>query len=274
MFQSVDTIFFNPSHGSSFQFVDTEINFQKINFCTKISTIKEKDGGVFDVVGKIKWIGENKETVTGTCRECILADNTGDICLTIWKESMISKIEEDVTYRITFLQIKNYFGAKLSTSGKSSMEKLSQKFEIKWPSVSAYLDNEGAQGRELKTINKAELCGILITAKTLCPGEECRSVITDTNTKITKCLKCNRKVVVSKCSIDLTGTVDLLPDISLKFDYTQIDALFGQGTSNLYLNKISQLEEKMLELENIDITYDVKQHTIKSMSISKKPKLD
>ena len=112
--------------------------------------IKEKDSGVFIVNGCIHWIAETQHNNPGDnnhppkmLRECVLLDNTGNICLTVW-QNHIEKLTENQWYQITDVTIKNYYGIKLSTSPKSIIEAITCEEQLNWDAlnVQGYLEHE------------------------------------------------------------------------------------------------------------------------------------
>ena len=112
--------FFNSYRKSTIQ-ISHQVNF--VNDCTDltIASIKEKNDGIFDVSGCIRWVGDKMTTTNGNVlREGLIIDQTGNMPITVWKEQ-IPIICEKQWYHITDVIIKNYFGSKLSTTRRSKI---------------------------------------------------------------------------------------------------------------------------------------------------------
>jgi len=268
VFVSNDTTFFNISKGSTYVFEEEKkMSFKKDELCTSIKDIQTKDSGMFDVIVSIKWLADKKEVSNGSiCRECIIADDTGDMSLTIWRDSLISLFEENVTYKITDLNLKNYFGLKLSTSGKTSFEKRPKEIKITWPDLAKYRFEESTI-KNRKTLKKAELCGVVISCQLLCSGVDCRNVLEENDSKIITCRKCKRQSFTSKCPMEVIGKLDI-DDLTLNFSVNVIDDLFGEGTCSFYITKISELEKKILLLEFLDVVYDIRTLDVVSLNFT------
>ena len=79
---------------------------------------------------KMAW--GSKESISGSVfRECVLADDSVYICLTVWCESLISFFEEKLCYCFTDFSVRSYFGVKFTASWKISGEQIKENIEVK-----------------------------------------------------------------------------------------------------------------------------------------------
>ena len=86
---------------------------------TLITTKSNENLGIFDIIGWIKFL-LGKKTIqspgkTNSLREAILFDHTSNIGITIWGE-LAQSIKEDRKYEFYNLNLKLFFGKKLSTA--------------------------------------------------------------------------------------------------------------------------------------------------------------
>ena len=104
--------FYNSYRGSLVVDAGVAVDFKVDDrtFLT-IEEVKSKETGQYTVTGCLRWINEIQTKPTRhsmTClRECVLKDQTGDICLTVWG-SHIPKLVEGCWYEITGLSVKEY----------------------------------------------------------------------------------------------------------------------------------------------------------------------
>ena len=127
-----------------------------------INDVKSKESGQYTVTGCLRWINQiqtkQSRSSMSMLRECVLQDETSNICLTVWG-SYISKLQEDCWYEITDLAVKYYFGIKLSTTPANIIEKKEKEVILDWSGidVKGYLDHEkknvSSSTRVLKNVN-------------------------------------------------------------------------------------------------------------------------
>ena len=90
--------------------------------------------GNFTVEGEVKWKDEKKEVLVGAMRiprvvrDAILADNTGNVAISIWG-NLIEEIPEGVPISITSVICQYYNGTKLCTTGDSTFVESEKVFE-------------------------------------------------------------------------------------------------------------------------------------------------
>ena len=95
---------------------------------TKLSEIDiSKRGSTININVKLRWL-EDKRTVhfgelriTKVVRDGILADETGAMKLSICGD-LVDQVQEDIVYQFTYLEVRDYFGLKLTTTTITSIK--------------------------------------------------------------------------------------------------------------------------------------------------------
>ena len=189
------------------------------------------------------------------CRNGVLIDESDEIMATMWWESLL-RMEEDIWCTITDMNLKDYFGLKLQSSRKTSVEVLPKVCDITLPDLTMY------QNRESRTVSLEAISASGISCVTLslianCAGNNCSGTLIDLFVKITNCRECNRKVIVARCPKGIVGNIDV-ENLILNITGKIIDNIFGTGTCELCNNKTDELEEKLSLMENLKIVYKSK----------------
>ena len=247
--------FFNTNTGSRIMDVDTIPFKYEAQHPTKVSDINVADkGSTIDVEGKVRWleekrtiqVGENK--ITRNVRDGILADETGAIKVSVWGE-LLEQINENTTYHLTSLEIRDYLGVKLTTTSMTSVTKLSTEVKVDW-SVHNMERNE------------IELCcpsvdSIKMHEFLQCINSDCKKkVVPFLGEKKVRCNNqtCNRTMLVSRCKsitiyeLTLTNKENDKQYIATAFDET-IKKIIDMGTEQ---NTEDEIEDSLLELTNVD----------------------
>ncbi len=93
---------------------------------------------------------------------------------------------------------------------------------------------------------------------TPCPSKTCAGNVSDAGGNLGTCDKCPKKVNMLLRKKQIEGEIDVNDELSLTVDIDCIDATFGNGVSNTYSNKPSDLADKFLGMVNVVVMYDNK----------------
>ena len=92
-----------------------------------------------------------------------LNDETDEILITLWKKSLIESIEEETCYVITDLNVKQYYGLKLSSIKNVIVEKQEKLSLFNKPDL---LKNNQSEVMETeKTLHHPKITFMILTAK-------------------------------------------------------------------------------------------------------------
>ena len=98
--------------------VSVDFNYNKKHF-QKVEFIRAQNLRIFDIMGWTKFLPRKKTIQSpgkiNSLREATLFDHTSDIGITVWVE-LTQSTEEDRKYEFHNLNLKNFFGTKLSTT--------------------------------------------------------------------------------------------------------------------------------------------------------------
>ena len=98
VFKSDDTSFSNMELGSKYIFQNNILPFQPTSLTTSINEINNHTSGCFHVSVWIKWMSDVKQiSSTSKCRKGVLIDDSGEIMVTMWRESLLCT-EENVWF--------------------------------------------------------------------------------------------------------------------------------------------------------------------------------
>ena len=121
--------FYNANQGSRIEDTDT-IDFKNDTNSSdhKLRNLKDKNSGLFTVVGTIKWTAEKKTVnVKGTdktVQEGILADDTFSIPISVWEDNLLSELQEDKLYKLSPVSVRWFFGKRLATTVQTTAEEI------------------------------------------------------------------------------------------------------------------------------------------------------
>ena len=255
-FKSDETSFFNMELGSKCIFQNNILTFQPTSLTTSINEIKNRTSVCFHVSAYIKWIFDVKQISTNSkCQNAVLIDESGEIMVTMCQESLLC-MEEDVCYTIIDMNRKDYFGLKLQSSRKTSVEVLPKVCDITLPDLTMYQNRENITVL-LEAISTCSISDVTLSLIANCPGNNCSGSLIDPFLKITNFSECNQKVIVARCPKGITGNIDV-ENLTLHITGKIIGNIFRAGTCELYNSKTDELEEKLLLLENLKIGYNSK----------------
>ena len=197
-------------------------------------------------------------------REAVVCDNTSYFPMSVWEE--LIDIKENTWYLFSDVTIKHYEGKKLQTTPHSTAEEVKLEEVVDWTLVPEELmapgDSTAHRVSRNSTITSADVVSVGINLYPICVNEKCaRKVQILPGEKIVKCNNCLRKMLSSKCPCGLNCTLDVEADdaqITLTVFPTELGIFFQEDIIDTYTEKPDELEEKLLSLDNIDITYNKK----------------
>ena len=200
----------------------------------------------------------NDDSSTRTLRECVFMDQSDHICLTVWRE-MINQLEEGKWYKLSDINIKQYFDVKLSTTASTVIEELDKIDELSWDNVDIanYLKHEKAdQKKSQRVFTSPTILNISIDMHPICTNELCKSKVdVVTGAKIVHCTKCSRKMLLKNCPYGFGGFMDIEENgiqTSIIIKAETLSEYFGLDVITTYQGNIEQLEEDLLLLEDVD----------------------
>ena len=208
--------------------------------------------------------------VTRTLQEGILMDVTGHMPLTVWG-NYISKIIENRWYQITDEVIRKYHCTKLLTTPISIFEEIGKESTRDWSGVDIanYLNHEKVEKEKLlKEITLPKIMNVSLSTNSICTNKSCRNKVKVTaGENIAKCISCNRKMLVKVCIDGFEGYIDVKSEddqvVTLQTDSQVLLNYFDikKGDTNL-----DELEDKLLELEDFSIAYNIASSKIVSIT--------
>ena len=202
-------------------------------------------------------------------RNGIIQDSTGHIRITVWRQPVISMINEGEFYNLTDMNTKIWDNnLRVETTRSTVVERIddANKQEeaktLESPDLTLYHDDD----KNIETLNNPNITSVEITEGLICQNTQCQApLLPEQNQKFVRCSNCNRKQVVEKLSKSVNGVVDVENDataVTLNFDADIINGLFGIQFSS---STTEEIEEKLLLLEGVVITYDKKSKKITSI---------
>ena len=244
--------FFYKSRGSTFEVTD-ELTFTIDDLMTPLKLLQTKKSGKYHIKGMLRWLGEVEMNKNGGIyRWALLGDVSGSIKLKVWKEEWF-QFSEQTVFLMTNLQVIDYFGVYLSTVFDSAFSTSVEEIVPSWP---ADFDSMVTK-LETKTILSAEINSVAISTSAFCPA--CKH---DIDGEFLECNPCNRTFKSRKCKFHLSGTIEVegIEDgaactVEVNVDSANIDQMFGEGTVRRYGRNIKELKHRLLQQENMEITY-------------------
>ena len=173
----------------------------------------------------------------------ILADETGAMKLYIW-EDLFDQLQEDIVYQLTSLEVRDYFGLKLTTTSMTSIKKNAIEINVDWSL------------HDVET-NEIELFCLLVDSIKMneslqCVNAGCRRKVVPFFGK-TKVLytnqSCNRRMLVSRCTSQTIFELTLTSKDSHK---KHMGAAFFKTVDRVIpIKDLSQeeIKDKLLEIQ-------------------------
>ena len=278
--------FFNQYYGSTIVGVNNlKFKLTAVSY-DNIGDIKTSDseGKLFNIRGCVRWI--SKPTLSSSLkspskqlREGVIMDKTGFMPLTVW-ENHISQIEEDHCFSITDVKTKNYFHSKLVTTQTSKIT-ICDEFttdQLNWLVVEM-TDFSKIEASGKVEANPTWCCPEITSANVIifpiCNNPNCRKKIeVPGEMKFVRCTSCSRKSLVKKLAMSLSVEFDICradqsESISLTALPESLSTYFGIDIISQYAsqeNGKDELEEKILEMEDVDITFSKAKMIVKQIT--------
>ena len=259
---SINGIFFyNSSRGSKFQ------NSNKVDFVynadhvSKIELIKQQTAGEFNFVACIKWLDKKQPVGSKFLREGVIYDKNDHMIITVW-EDLLDKIQEECCYHFYNIQLKDYFGLKLTTNRSSTIVVAEdENFTIAEEVVESYRQHIKATNKKLNPV----LCcpkiqNLLLDVSPGCTNPNCRKPVTIMPKQRTvQCIHCNSTMRADhcKCNFECRLTFDA-NDMSLQLPLDVLITFLGKDVLNECQNDIDAFKESLLFLESVDYHYNLK----------------
>ncbi|XP_069109877.1 uncharacterized protein [Argopecten irradians] len=223
------------------------------------------------VVAKVASVGEpTKQEVRGaqmTKQDIIIADNTGFINLTVWN-NLIHKLLENNSYKLTNLTTRNFNSTKtLTTTLATTIEELKEV-----PDELQNVVNIDITLTPVSLTIEGEISQVMISPSKMCMS--CKKKVGDQlfneNSTFFRCCFCNMKQKASSMKTSMSGTLN----VTTADDKTHKLAIFNNVLTAFLtemdrtdlLNNSNSLEEFLLELDSVSITYG-KDNVVQKMNI-------
>ena len=167
-------------------------------------------------------------------QECILADNSMSIKLTIWEE-LIGQIHKGKSYRFINVKMRHYQGKRFLTTTEDS------KFDK--------VDDIGEVTTE-KTLpsTHTEICGRIAAVDKVvqykaCPSQNCNAKV---DRESQECSKCHRSVNLSLCKDQVYAKFTVQDESKVSHDVTAFTEVLSQITGSQTLLSLSESQIKRL----------------------------
>ena len=270
--------FYNSTLGSCMQDGVSAIRFKLADTDTlKIKDLCEKSSGRYTVNGAIKWLEQTKDITNSNTaspskrqpkvllvRNGLIADETGEMIISVWGEH-IDEIEEYQWYTLTDVNIKHFYGKKLTTNMETSIRKFETSLSIDWDTidVTMYAKREETALQEANPIICCpEIDSAEVNIYPVCKNQSCLSKVEfQPGDQFVKCVKCSQRMLLEKCLSGFTATLDLSKDNAVKTLTVQPDVLssfFGVDVLKDFKHNATDLEEKLLLSTSVDFTHNAK----------------
>ena len=247
--------FFNSYRGSRIQ-PSTEVNFScDNNEKVSIDVIKQHTTGSFDVSGCMKWLSDIKavttqEEKTKHLREAVLYDETGDMPLTLWEEHF-EKIKEFKWYHFTRLNLKNFYGLKLSSSKSTSITEEDGDTPIPQldkEEVDKYVERSNItfKNQQHITLCCPEISNLSVELYFGCSNNQCKRQVTILpGKKFINCIHCSRTMRADKCEQMFKCNLSF-GEIELDLPSEIISSFLDVNVIDMCLNDMDNFKETIL----------------------------
>lgn len=230
-----------------------------------ISQIKTHTAGSFDVIGCIKFVGDVSEVQsahddkTNFLRDALIFDEKDNMPLTIWND-LIQQIEEDKWYSFTDLNLKHYFGLKLSTTKRTTVSNVDMEVPIPSLSDDAVTQHQSHSDDIHHKLNPIlccpEISSVNIEILHCCVNKTCLQIVTTIPGKrVVSCQHCKNTMRADKVVKKFHCTIVVGEGQSLMLPLDVLESFFNLESS---LEDVEDLKEKLLFMENVDFTINTK----------------
>ena len=256
--------FFNTSKKSVIQklaSVDFNYNEKHVKI---VDFIRAQNLGIFDIMGWIKFLPGKK-----TVQSPVLFDHTSDIGITVLGK-LTQSIEEGRKYEFHNLNLKNFFGNKLSTTPTTTAivsDEIEEMPILSDDVIKKYIDHEEEINIKLNPkIHWPELLGANLTVDAVCTNDKCgKPVATVPGERIVTCMNGNNTMRVKNFEC-IFSCVLLFENISLSLPADVESQYFQEDVAKSYQRDKKNFKDMLCFLENVDCTYNSKNNIITKTS--------
>eukprot|EP00794_Sanderia_malayensis_P013403 gene13403-14779_t len=284
------TSFFNSFKGSCIENCMDVISFKMddIHF-VNLSELNSEASGSFNIRGNLHWTKEPVEiqvrkkpyssgaTMPKLVREGIIADITAHYPISIWSDHV--NLPDDTWYTLTDVVIKNYQGKKLQTTPRTTVLQVSSEDTIDWATILPEIEKvehpspAKPSNAGNSTLQNVDITSVKVNTYPQCANSKCKKkVLIIPGENVVKCNSCERKMLPSKCPCGLNCIIDVVDnenEISLTIFPTELGKLFREEIIESYGMQPDLLEEKILMLNSVDVTFN-KKNVVTKIAIKEK----
>ena len=258
-----DFYLFSVKSGSSYSFSSTTLGFLPTSFAQFTTALKNAESHVhseMDIHSQMMYIGGVKYNPQNGSpyKNAVFYDGQTEMFATIWNKDYF-QLEEHIKMFFTNLKRKDYFGVLLYTTSKtiimpSNMESIER---LPADRLTPFI-LRSANVQNPSQITTECIIGATFQSTRPCTSKTCDGIIQEPaegNRGI--CNKCPKRVNIQVVKKKIHGEIDV-NDMTLSVDRDCIDATFGEGVCETYLNAPEELADKFLEMKDVTIMYDGK----------------
>lgn len=260
--------FYTRSTGSRVRALSEPLQFAKEYLKTPVDQLVQKNAGLYHVLAALKWLTEIEVAKNGgNYRNAMIADSTGHIKMTIWKESWWT-LQENVYY-MPHLQLKDSYGKILATQHSSCFQLIgsADKADIApfWPA-----DLKDQIETDTTVSIDSVVVSVMLFSHAICPGCKVRLDITSLTIDKDNFVDCTCGRMFQLKLFEISGTIDLEVDnnemITLSLNNAVIDETFGEGTCKVWGLNVKEIKKMFLRLQHVRVRYTT--HTQKVIEIT------
>ena len=180
---------------------------------------------------------------------------------TVWEDLLQAGLKELSTwYYVTNVNLKDYFGAKLSSTALANVTPVKSRKEVDWESVDVSFYQEHKIHTQAK-LNPMFCCPEMLNANIdifpSCSSHSCKQKVTIiSGEQSVKCTSCNGLMKPGSCLCTFECIVEF-DDVPLNLPLEVLES-FLEDVLSTYRNNISSLVEKLLCSEEIDYKYNTR----------------
>ena len=267
--------FFNINTTSKLEDANSiDFTFQEKDASHGLITLKGKPkDSKFNVTGGIKWTNEirkvtikrnNAEEKLMDVRDGVIADSTWQIPISVW-HNLIPQVQDNTWYNLTAVKIRKYQGERLATTDSTVITPAEINENLDWSTILKQVQEEAAA----TTPATPKLCcpvilGVNINVYAICNNlDKCKrkKVYPLPGEKTVKCTNCRKSMLLTRAPCGMTGEVFLEKGdqtMTLTIFPNTLTTYFQEHVLDAYKDNPEQLEERILNLTNLDITYNLK----------------
>ena len=179
--------------------------------------------------------------------------------ITLWEDLLKADLQELSTwYCFTNVNLKDYFGAKLSSTTLTNVTPVKSCKKLDWESIDITFYEQH------KIHTQAKLCCLEILNANVdifpaCSSASCKQKVTIVpGERIVRCTSCNRQMKPTSCLCTFECNLEFDDDVSLSLPLEVLESFLEEDILSKYKNSISSLVEKLLYLEKIDYKYNTR----------------